>query len=123
MSPADGAPSARSPRCCAGRTGATPAPRRRRTACISSASLTGTSGLHDRREAAEEHPLGVERHLRHIALQALVGHDLLVDLVARLARLVDDPREDDGLVVAGLDRAWERGHLALGNIVADALGD
>jgi hypothetical protein len=51
------------------------------------------------------------------------GSDItfFVDPVALRARLVDDPREDDGLVVLQLHRLRKRRHLTGLDVVADAL--
>ena len=60
----DGAPRARGG---PDRAAARALPRRRR--------LRRRYALDDRLEAAEEHPLRVERQRRHVAVQALVGQD------------------------------------------------
>ena len=85
-------------------------------------AATRASDLDDRPEPPEDHALAVERHLGHVPLHPLVSHHLPVDLIARFPRLVDDPREDDDLVVFGVDGPRERRELAVGNVVGDALG-
>ena len=49
--------------------------------------LAGNSWLelHEAFEAAIDHALAVERQVGHFVLEARVGHDLLIDLVARFA--------------------------------------
>ena len=71
-------------------------------------------------EAAEDHALAVERHLRHL-LHARIGHHLFVRGVARRLVGVLHPAEDHGLIRGCLDRALEIVELALGNIVAPGL--
>src|ERR1043166_9451941 len=77
--------------------------------------------LEERLEAAVDQALAVERQVRHFGLEPRVRHHFCVDFVALGARLGDDPGKDDDLVVLCLHRARERGELAVGDIVADAL--
>src|SRR5690606_19009925 len=58
--------------------------------------------FNQRLEAAVDHPFAVEGHIVRIALQPRVLHHLLVELVALLARFVDDPGEHHDLVVLRL---------------------
>src|SRR5688572_11400637 len=79
-----------------------------------------TAFVDDRIEAAKDHALAVERHVREHLLHARVFHHLLVGgLVSRLVGVLD-PGEDDGLVILGLYRTLEIGHLALGHVFPPA---
>ena len=76
------------------------------------------SGVDDRREAAIDHALAVERHVGVVRLHPPVLHDLRPGRVARLLRGPFDPGVDDLLVARGLHRALEVGDLAVGHVVA-----
>src|SRR3981189_170746 len=78
------------------------------------------SRLQPHLEPAMDQSLAVERH---ISLETGVGHDLLVDCVALHPGSVDNPGEDDDLVVLRLHGAGKRGQRAVWHIVADALHD
>ncbi len=82
---------------------------------------------HDGLEAAEDHPLAVERHRVGFRVHARIlevgGHHLGHAGVARGLVGPFDPAEDDRLVVLRLDRAVEVGGVALGHIVAPAFHD
>src|SRR3977135_3051106 len=78
------------------------------------------SRLQPHLESAMDQSLAVERH---VSLETGVGHDLLVDRVALRPGSVDDPGEDDDLVVLRLHGAGKRGQRAVRHIVADALHD
>ena len=71
------------------------------------ASPVSAVGLDKRLEAAEDHALAVEGHVLHARLHPRVGHHLAHDLVAGLRGILDDPGEDDHLVLLGLDGAGE----------------
>src|SRR6187455_2351449 len=93
------------------------AARRRRARSLRASFLQVDHDL----EAAVEEALAVERHLLrvHHRREALVFHDLLVDAVAVLAVLVDDPGKPHRLTRLELHRLRERGPLALLHVVGD----
>src|ERR671912_2755661 len=76
------------------------------------------SSIQDRRKAAVDHALAVERHWVLAGLHALVGHHLLPALVARLLGRPFDPAVDDVLIGRGLHGALVVGDLAVGHVVA-----
>lgn len=58
-----------------------------------------TLELHNGFEAAVDHVRHVDRDVVHHALDAVVAHDLGIDLVAGLPRFVGNPREEYDLVL------------------------
>src|SRR4029453_10504084 len=68
------------------------------------------------------HALAVERHGFgiHVGHSGIL-HDLLVDAIAMLTRLVDDPCEDDSLIRLELNALRERGELTWLYVVSDTL--
>src|SRR4029453_3223040 len=72
-------------------------------------------------ESAPEHAHPIERHFLwiHHRLHARVFHYLGVHAVTVLARVIEDPRKHDHLVVLELHTLWKGRDLARLNVVAD----
>src|SRR3954451_21431814 len=75
----------------------------------------------DRLEAAPEHTLAVEGHLRrvHRLLELRILHDRLADAVALLLIPIHDPRQRDHLAVLELHGLGKRRGIAGLSVVAD----
>src|SRR5262249_13570081 len=78
--------------------------------------------LDDRLEPAPEHTHPVERYFLgiHHILEPRIVHDLGVDAVAILPCGIENPAEDDDLVVLELDGLRKRRHLPGLHVVGDA---
>src|SRR6478672_1675132 len=84
--------------------------------CSFLARISGGDGLADldeRREAAPEHALAVERHRLGPGLHFGIGHDFLPARIAGLLVGPGDEGEDDIFAFLGLHRHKEIGDLAV----------
>src|SRR5438046_6910010 len=77
----------------------------------------------ERLEAAPEHPLAVEGHLRriHLLLELRVVHHGLADAIAVLLVAIHDPGHRDDFVVLELNGLRERRDLSRLDVVTDRI--